>query len=90
MNRFEDGVELPKKHCRPWDNRANVVDSKGNHCMHTQYKQFFDKRKGEQQYRDTLKYIYKTPSCGIRDYSFYDKTVKYFFEFREPVHPGSP
>jgi len=35
------------------------------------------------------KYLFKTPSSGIRDYSFYDKKVKYYWERRQPVDPDS-
>ena len=48
----------------PWDNRAHMTFSKGNHKYHTQFKQFFDKNYGEHQYNDSFKYIFKTPSNG--------------------------
>ena len=72
-----DSVEKPRnKHVPAWDNRAHVVNSMHNHKFHTQYKEFFDKKKGQQQYTDQFRYIYKTPSNGMRDYSFYDQRVK--------------
>lgn len=59
-----------------WNNRANVTDSKNNKFYHTQYKEFFDKRCGAHQYTDQMKYIYKVPSNGIRDHSFFEKRNK--------------
>jgi len=37
-----------------------------------------------------MKYIYKTPSNGIRDHSFFDKKAKFYWERRQPVDPESP
>lgn len=37
-----------------------------------------------------MKYIYKVPSNGIRDHSFFDKRNKYYWERREPVNPDAP
>lgn len=61
----------------------------GNHLQHTHFKEFFDKRKGQVQDKDLLRYIYKTPSSGMREYTFYDKKVKYYWDRRVPVHPES-
>ena len=61
----------------------------GNGVQHTHFKEFFDKRKGTSQYRDHLKYLFKTPSNGLRDYTFYDKKVKFYFEPRQPIDPQS-
>ena len=42
------------------------------------------------QYTDQMKYIYKVPSNGIRDHSFFEKRNKYYWERREPVNPDAP
>ena len=73
----------------PWDDRAHVTFSKNNAHYHTQYKQFFDKDCGRQQYTDQFKYIYKTPSNGQRDFGFFDQKSKYYWEKRSPVSPRS-
>ena len=73
MNRFQEGVDLPRNRRVPlWNNRAHVTDSKNNHAYHTHFKEYFDKNCGQHQFTDQLKYIYKTPSNGVRDYSFFD------------------
>mmetsp|Transcript_1196 Transcript_1196/g.2186 ORF Transcript_1196/g.2186 Transcript_1196/m.2186 type:complete len:257 (+) Transcript_1196:45-815(+) len=91
MNRFEPGVDQPRSRRVPaWDDRAHVTPSKNNHFYHTQYKEYFDKRHGQPQYRDHIKYIYKTPSNGIRDHSYFEKRAKYYWERRQPVDPQSP
>lgn len=74
---YFDRVDMPRSRKIPaWNNRANVTYSKNNSHYHTQYKEFFDKRCGSHQYTDQIKYIYKTPSNGIRDHSFFDKKAK--------------
>jgi hypothetical protein len=60
-----------------------------NELLHPTYKEFFDKRKGTTQFKDHLRYIHKTPSSGMRDFTFYDKKVKYYWDRRVPVHPAS-
>lgn len=48
MNRFDEGADLPRnRNVSPWNNRANVTESKNNHAYHTQYKKFFDKECGQ-------------------------------------------
>ena len=59
-----------------WDDRSHVTPSKNNHNYHTQYKEFFDKRHGKTQYQDHLRYIFKTPSNGMRDHSFFEQKAK--------------
>ena len=73
----------------PWNNRAHVTDSKNNGFYHSQYKEFFDKRAGASQYQDHFRYIYKTPSNGIREHDFFKKRIQYYWERREPVNPDS-
>ena len=83
-------MDVPRSRRIPaWNNRANVTHSKNNHCYHTHYKEFFDKRSGSTQYTDKMRYIYKTPSNGVRDHQFFERRNKYYWERREPVDPDS-
>jgi hypothetical protein len=65
MNRFEEGAGIPRFNEDPWNNRANITESRNNHLNSITYKQYFDKDSGQTQHTDQLKYIYKTPSNGM-------------------------
>ena len=77
------------RHVQAWDNRSQVADSKNNHCYHTHFKQFFDKKSGIRQYTDQYKYLVKTPANGVKEFSYYDNRVKYYWDRRQPVDPES-
>ena len=36
-----------------------------------------------------MRYIYKTPSSGARDYANFDKRNKYYWERRQPINPAN-
>ena len=75
MNRFSKYADHPRSRgCQGWNNEPQVVDSKVNHnsTYHKHYKDYFDKPIRQHQYVDQLKYIYKTPSNGARDYGFFN------------------
>ena len=74
----------------PWDNRAHVTLSKNNDFYHTQFKQFFDKKCGDQQFQSPLRYMYKTPSNGYAQFKQYHNATKYYWDKRSPISPRSP
>mmetsp|Transcript_12914 Transcript_12914/g.21853 ORF Transcript_12914/g.21853 Transcript_12914/m.21853 type:complete len:263 (-) Transcript_12914:319-1107(-) len=74
----------------PWNDRAHVTFSKGNSFYHTQYKELFDKPFGTHQYNEGLRYVYKTPSNGMREFDEFNHRTKYYWEKREPVKAHSP
>ena len=63
--------------------------SVANSGSHGQYREYFDKPCGVHQYNSPLKYVYKTPSNGTRDFDFYAAKSSYYWDKRIPVDPRS-